>query len=399
VKHGDQTRTQEPLMSRNFLLLVVGQLLQSIGYSTLPLLPLYLAFLGADRSEIGVATGVGAAGGLLVRPWVGVALDRWGRRPTLLTGTALLALATLGVAFVREVGFWLYVDRILFGLGIGCLFTGYFAFASDVIPASRRTEGIALFGIAGLFPLIVNPVASRLGLSGGTLIYVFPIAAVLIALSSIAVWLMREQAPAASSRPATGGDMFAAIGSRTLRSVWVAVLGFATMVAVFFSFATLAAKGRGVESATDLWFAYTAGAIAVRLVGRRVPDIVGTRNMVAPATAVYVVALILAASGQTWTAFMVSGVLAGVGHGYCFPVLISQVVARSDPSRRGASLSVFTALWDVALLLMTPIFGVVGEYYGDGVMFTSAANTSLALLVLWLILEWNNSRSVAPVVA
>ncbi len=385
-------------MSRNFILLMGGQLLQSIGYSTLPLLPLYLAFLGADRVDIGVATGVGAAGGLLARPMVGVALDRWGRRPTLLAGTAMLALSTLGVALISEVGFWLYADRVLFGLGVGCLFTGYFAFASDIIPASRRTEGIALFGIAGLFPLIVNPVSARVGLSGGELASVFPVASLLIAASAIAVWFMKESAPVASASPPRGRDMFRAVVTPGLRSIWVAVLGFATMVAVFFSFATLAAEHRGVEHATDLWFAYTAGAIGVRLFGRRLPDLIGPRNMVAPASAAYIVALVLAAAGHTWAAFMVSGLLAGIGHGYCFPVLISQVVARSEPSRRGVALSVFTALWDVALLMMTPFFGALGEYYGDGVLFTSAANLALFLLACWLVLEWNNSVKILPIV-
>jgi len=33
------------------------------------------------------------------------------------------------------------------------LFTGFFTFATDVIPANRMTQGIGLFGIAGMIPL------------------------------------------------------------------------------------------------------------------------------------------------------------------------------------------------------------------------------------------------------
>jgi MFS family permease len=372
------------------VLLTAGQFLQSIGYATLPLLPLYLAWLGASRVEIGIATGIGSAGGLLVRPWVGVALDRYGRRPVLLLGAAMLSVAVASVAMVQQVGWFLYLDRILYGVGIGCLFTGYFAFLSDLIPAERRTEGIALFGVAGLLPLVVSPVSYRLGLSGQELRWVFPVAGALVLASAACVWAIREPArPAVSGPPAGALDMGRALIQRSLWSVWLATMAFATMVAVYFSFSTVTATERGVESATDLWFAYAFGSVSVRLVGSRLPDLVGARNLVAPSTALYVVALLLAAGGQSWSDFMWSGLLAGLGHGYCFPVLMSQVIGRAQADRRGMALSVFTALWDVALLGMTPLFGWLSDAMDDATMFASCALCGCALLAGWFATEWN----------
>ncbi len=379
---------REPLVSRSFMLLVMGQLMQSIGYSTLPLLPLYLTWMGASRLEIGVAMAVGSIGGLAFRPVVGWALDRVGRRPTLLVGTVMLGLATFLLGWVSEVGWLLYLDRVLFGLGVGCLFTGYFTWAADLVPASRRTEGLALFGIAGLLPLCVNPISTELGLTGAEIRWLFPWLGVLILGSLIFVLQLKEPerpTPLAQGGPESGRwrDLF----SRRLFPVWLATVTFSAMVAVFFSYATLTAETRGVERATWMWFAYAGGAIGVRLFGSRLPDRIGPSNLMAPALACYVLSLLLCGQSTTWESFVLCGLLAGIGHGYCFPILTSQAVSRADVSARGRSLSVFTGLWDVALLVFTPAFGAFADAWDDASMFGLVASCAVCTMSVWVVLE------------
>lgn len=377
-----------PLVSRSFVLLVMGQLMQSIGYSTLPLLPLYLTWMGATRLEIGMAMAVGSVGGLAFRPVVGWALDRVGRRPTLIVGTVMLGLATFMLGWVTEVGWFLYADRVLFGLGVGCLFTGYFAWAADLVPPSRRTEGLALFGIAGLLPLCVNPISAELGLTGAEIRWLFPWLGALILGSLIFVLQLKEpvRAPSAGQGGSANGhwrDLFVP----QLIPVWLSTVTFSAMVAVFFSYATLTAETRGVERATWMWFAYAGGAIGVRLFGSRLPDRIGPSNLMAPALACYVMALLLCAQSTTWESFLLCGLLAGIGHGYCFPILTSQAVSRADASSRGRSLSVFTGLWDVALLVFTPAFGAFADAWDDASMFGLVAACAVCTMGAWVVLE------------
>ena len=42
--------------------------------------------------------------------------------------------------------------RIGHGIAAALLFSALFTYGTDVVPASRRTEGIALFGVSGLLP-------------------------------------------------------------------------------------------------------------------------------------------------------------------------------------------------------------------------------------------------------
>ena len=144
---------------------------------------------------------------------------------------------------------------------------------------------------------------------------------------------------------------------------------------------------QGIKTPADIWFFYAAGAIGVRILGAKLPDKVGPSNMVLPALGCYCVAYILIAQSATITDIWTAGLMAGLGHGYCFPVLTSQVVSRTPPTIRGSALAVFTALWEICSLGMTPVFGWISDHYGSQVMFSGGALLFTFLSVFWVISE------------
>ncbi len=389
-----------PLWTRDFVLLTVAHFLQALGYATLILLPLYLAHLGASRTQIGTIMSTAAMGGLLFRPLVGWSLDVFGRRPTLAVGTVVLVVAMWLVGAVESLGPLIYVHRVLVGIGGGALFTGYFAFAADMIPSSRRTEGIALFGISGLLPIAVNPFVESLGIEPVQLRWFLPMIGVLIAMSLPLLWVVKE--PVRATPVAQEGtrakvsftEVSRALRRRPLWSVWIATAVFAGMVALFMAFATVAASASGAESPASLWLTYAFGAVSVRLFGARLPDRVGPANLVAPALASYSAAMLLCAWAPSGLAFVMAGFLAGLGHGYCFPVLTSQVVSRAPEHLRGSALSMFTALWSAASLCMTPAFGLVADLWDDRTMFALAAVVAVVGLSLWAFFEHGAEEAV-----
>lgn len=378
----------ERLFTATFSWLVLGHLLQALGYASAPLLPLYLEHLDANHTTIGLIMSTAAVSGLIFRPLVGWALDTMGRKPTIMVGTAVLVAGMAALGLVTDIGPTVYAARFLIGIGIGTLFTGYFTLASDHIPTSRRTEGIALFGISGLLPLMVNPLIQGSGVDGAALRWVFPGLAVLIALSFVALRFVPDEEPQASREPVRLSDVTRALRQPGLLPVWLAAIVFAALVATFLAFATVAAKHRGVDNPAMLWLTYALGACAVRLFGARIPDRVGPTNLIAPSLACYVAGLLMVAQGTSNQTFLVAGAIAGLGHGYCFPVLISQVVQRAPERLRGSALAMFTALWEVSALAFTPVLGYIADVSSDAVLFGSAALLAIAGLVAWLPLEY-----------
>jgi MFS family permease len=374
------------LLTRAFVLLVVAHFLQALGYASLLLLPPYLQHLGASRTEIGTIGALGAAAGVATRPLVGWALDAWGRKPTIVAGTLMAVAGMVLIGWVDRMGPTIYLARIVFGIGAGTLFAGYFTLAADIVPAGRRTEGLALFGISGLVPLFVNPLSDRIGVATADLRWFLPLMGAVILLSLGALLALPRSAGSAAAKPSARAAL-RALRKRPLWPVWLATFAFSALVAVFMTFAAVTAERRGVSHAATLWLGYGVGAIGVRLVGARLPDRIGPANLVAPAFAAYVVGMLLAAQAETLDGFVVAALFAGVGHGYCFPVLTSQVVSRTPVPVRGSALALFTALWGGSELVVSPLFGAVADRHGDAAMFWVGAVGGIGALGLWLGLE------------
>ena len=123
-----------PLVTRDFLLLTGAHLLQALGYSSMLLLPLYMHHLGASRASIGAIMAASSVGGLVLRPLVGWSLDVLGRKPTVIASTLIATLAMGLIFFVTSDDWLIYAIRVLYGIGVGGMFTGYFTLAADLIP-------------------------------------------------------------------------------------------------------------------------------------------------------------------------------------------------------------------------------------------------------------------------
>ncbi len=378
----------EPVLTRPFMMLVAAHFLQALGFSSLILLPVYLDALGATRADVGVVMAAAAFGGLLVRPVVAWALDRVGRKPTLIVGTAIMAVSMASLATVQQMGWWAVFIHGIIGVGEAALFTAYFTFAADLVPESRRTEGLALFGISGLVPLVVNPIAGGLGIEGAELRWFFAAISVVVASSVVFVIPLRETRPgnASAAHPRLSA-VLTSLRHRALWPVWTATVVFAGLVAVYSAFATVVAADAGATNPGVIWLTYAFGAVTVRLFGASIPDRIGPSRMVPPSLLAYVAAFAVVAWSQTDAGFALSGLLAGFGHGACFPVLSGQAVTRTPPPLRGAAMSLFTALWDVAKLLLVPIAGWLAHRAGDDIMLGACCVVAGAGTVLWAVLE------------
>jgi MFS family permease len=130
---------------------VLSALEWAISYVSLPffvlglVLPVYGKQIGANVVEIGLFFSVFSLMTVLLRPVVGWALDRFGRRYFFLTGVAGYALTMLGFALVDQV--WgILLARIIQGISSSFVWLSANAIVADVSAADRR--GGAFGGIS-----------------------------------------------------------------------------------------------------------------------------------------------------------------------------------------------------------------------------------------------------------
>jgi DHA1 family multidrug resistance protein-like MFS transporter len=101
------------------------------------LLPIYGVELGATALQIGGMFTAFSIVPALIRPFLGRALDRWGRKPFLLIGLGGYALAVLVFALADTVTL-LTLGRVLQGLGSAFLWIAIFTMLADLSGAATR---------------------------------------------------------------------------------------------------------------------------------------------------------------------------------------------------------------------------------------------------------------------
>ncbi|HVM42760.1 MAG TPA: MFS transporter, partial [Gemmatimonadales bacterium] len=103
------------------LVLFVTAFVDMVGFAlVLPLLPYYATQFGANALLVGVLVSAFSVAQLAVAPLWGRASDRYGRRPMIIAGLALSAVAYVVFAFAGSV--WLLLlSRVVQGMGGGTI--------------------------------------------------------------------------------------------------------------------------------------------------------------------------------------------------------------------------------------------------------------------------------------
>lgn len=94
---------RQSLLTRWFALVFLSAFASELTNSLLVHFPGYLLDLGADEVRIGLIVGVAGLAAILVRPWVGRVMDLHSRRLIIRTGTLMVAVSTLSMAFIDQV--------------------------------------------------------------------------------------------------------------------------------------------------------------------------------------------------------------------------------------------------------------------------------------------------------
>ena len=374
---------RDRLFTRPFVLVSLANLFQGMSFFLFIHLPRYLEDLGANAVLIGFIIGVTAIASILSRPAIGTIMDTRGRRPVILVGNVVNVGAILLYLTVSSLGPWIYVVRIIHGVAEASLFTALFTYGADVVPASRRTEGLALFGVSGLLPIAFGGILGDIVLNQAGFDELFLTAAAFaFGALIISLWLP-ERAPALGDDEVKTG-YFAAIRRPELLPIWFIIGVFSFVLTGYFTFLRTFIDEVGIGS-VGLFFAFYAGtAIALRLAVAWLPARVGEKKVLFPALVAIAIGFLLLARVQTPTDISIAGVLCGAGHGYAFPILFGFTVTRSPDVVRGATLSFFTALFDIGVLIGGPVLGAIISLSGYPAMYSVAAIVmAVATVIYW----------------
>ena len=377
----------------NFRKIFAAALLQEISFFLLVNIPGYLETLGTTESRIGILYAAAAVLSLSFRPALGRILDLTHRRTVLLVTGILNASVVLALAFTTVWGPWLWglflVQRVL----QIALFTTMLTYGADSLPIEHRTQGLAILGLSGLLPIALGGVAGDVVIDafGYTGLFVTASAASLV--SWLVVWRL-PLLPILGHRPRRG--FWTALAQRNLLPIWWITLFFSIGMETIFTFTRTFVADRGVGT-TGLFFGvYGVSAAAMRILGGSRYDRIPQRPLLVIGLGSYALGLALLAVTMSIPVMAGAAVAVGLSHGAVFPILSSQVVGRARTAERGSAMSIFTSIFDIALLLAAPAVGFLIDGFDYRVAF---GVVSVILAVGAGVYAWWDRRLVASEVA
>jgi MFS family permease len=344
--------------------------LLSIG-ATLPVLPRYVKGpIDAGDVAVGVVTGAFAVTGLACRPLAGWFADARGRKITVIVGSLFTAIAS-ALYFVPAGVPGLIVARLILGAGEGSVYTAGAAWVVDLAPVERRGRVIGLYGLAIWGGLALGPLIGELLLDAGDyeLVWAFAAGAPLVGVL-IASRMPESFRPASSqaSRP-RARELVSREALRPGLALALATIGYATVAA----FIVLHLREQGFGHGAEVFVAFAATVVGVRLIGGDLPDRIGARRIAVGAGLVEASGLVLIALAESFAIAIIGAVVMGAAFSLLFPSLALLVLERVPIERRGAAMGTFTAFFDLGVGTGGPIAGIAAALGGYEAAFLLAA--------------------------
>lgn len=354
------------------------------GSTVLPVATRFAAGpLDADATGVGISIGVFSIAALALRPVVGWASDRFGRRPLLLLGGAVTIVALLGHLAVESIGAFIVV-RSLLGIGEAFFFVAALAAIADLAPPDRRGEAINVGSLSVYLGLAAGPFIGETVLAASDFDVVWIAAAAMAVVATGLSALVPETAPAVLAAAARHGPrprarLFHPAG---LLPGFLVLTG-AWGMAGFFAFVALVASDLGMDGAGAPLALYALIVIVLRIVFASLPDRMGAARLSGMALAVTAVGLAVIGVAPGALGLLAGTAVFAVGIAFMFPALIALAVSRVGEADRGSVVGTTSVFLDLSFGLSPALLGLVVDAVGfDAAFLVSAVVAAFGAMLI-----------------
>jgi multidrug resistance protein len=377
------------------IILFITAFVDMVGFAiVLPLLPYYATEFGANALLVGVLISSFSVAQLVMAPLWGRASDRYGRRPMILAGLVISAVAYVVFAYAGSV--WLLlVSRVVQGMGGGTIGVVQ-AYVADATAPDQRTRSLGWLSAVTSLGAVVGPAfGSVLDQAGGRSAPGLA-AAALAALIAVFAWRYlresKEMRPAGAAHAATATPSGVALRrvvshprEPASRLIWIYAIAIGAFYGTGPTMPLLLASRLGVTEHTIGYFFMYFGAMGVIaragllgwIVGR-----LGEARLSRLGIVLLSAGLCLLGLARSYPVLITSMTLMPLGTAFLFPCvtgLLSQVVPGVD---RGLYMGVQQTFGGVSRVAFPVAAGFVMDRFGYGTPFLVAAILVLVTLPL-----------------
>ncbi|MFO1055262.1 MAG: MFS transporter [Planctomycetota bacterium] len=306
---------------------------------------------GAIAGAAGIASGVAS----LV---LGGMVDRFGRRPPLLIGLSLFAVANLGYLIADAFWAWIAV-RVATGFVGGVVLTSASSAVADLVPYERRGRAMALVTAAILLAVPIGlPIADRLA-NGWHWRVVFGLQGIAALVALVALW---------SALPRGLGKATVRVPMHTVlarREIAAALLSVILYTGAFFAMTQFLAEWLATakllprERHWMVWIALGVFASAGSFMLGPLVDKRGKRSVVLITTLVVAVGIALLGRSGSILVFASLGIPVAIASAARSAALLALISGMVPADSRGALMGLRNAANSLGTGIVTPLAGAI----------------------------------------
>ena len=335
----------------------------------MPVLPFYLAeVFDANKTTIGAVLYCYTIAALCIRPFSGYLLDTFARKPLYLLAYFTFTAIFGGYLIAGTLTLFI-LFRIIHGVSFGMVTVSGNTIVIDIMPSSRRGEGLGYYGLANNIAMSIGPMTGLFLHDAGadyTLIFCCSLGSCLIGFLCASL-VKTTYKPPVKREPISLDRFILLKGIPAGFSLLLLSIPYGMTT----NYVAMYAKQIGIQSSTGFFFTFMALGMAVsRLFSGRLVD----RGMVTQVieAGLYLVCFCffglsscgwLTTWSLQWTTYFLFTIalLLGIGFGTMFPAYNTLFVNLAPNNQRGTATSTYLTSWDVGIGAGMLLGGYIAE--------------------------------------
>lgn len=380
--------TQEKLWTKDFIVISVATFFLFLTYYSLLVTLPNAAMIRYGVSEIvaGLYTTFFLFAAIIVRPFIGTWIKWIGKKTILMISCLIFAGASFSYNLFDSFIIILII-RFIHGLGFGLSTTITAALVADIIPQSRKGEGVGYFVMASNLAMVIGPFIGLTVFNHFNLTILFWTATVASILALILSWTTKgddhlvndfdeiENEPKEQTIYETRA-LPIALTAAYLGIAYSAILSF---LAVF-------ASQIGLQSVSSYYFTvYALVLIVSRPFTGRWFDQYGPNVIIYPAIIFFSIGMFVLGQSTGASLFLFSAALIGLGWGTLFPSFQTLAIHSTIPKRWPIATATFLSVFDIGIALGSFLAGLLVKKIELGQLYVLLSGYILLSLLFYYL--------------
>ena len=361
---------KDKLVTSSYCFILAANFLLYFGFWLLiPVLPFYLSeVFSAGNSTIGIILSCYTVAALCIRPFSGYFLDSFARKPLYLM--AYFIFMTMFAGYIIAGSLTLFIlFRIIQGVSFGMVTVGGNTVVIDIMPSSRRGEGLGYYGLSNNIAMAVGPMSGLfLHDAGMSFTTIFCCSLGSCMAGFVCAFLVKTPYKPPVRREPISLDRFILLKGIP---AGISLLLLSIPYGMTTNYVAMYAKQIGINATTGFFFTFMAIGMAIsRIFSGKIVDRGKITQVISAGLYLVVFSFFLLSACVyliSWNnllctvVFFAVALLLGVGFGIMFPAYNTLFVNLAPNSQRGTATSTYLTSWDVGIGIGMLAGGYIAE--------------------------------------